>query len=399
MNKTEQNIMEYILFRVTQKVPFIALVYDELEITTDISYLSGEDEPMPLFFTDGVKFYCNMPLLLKAVKDNKEKNWISVEMAFLHELFHVYYGHPFIAKTKDDRTYNKETNAQVNMWLQKLYSEEQIKAHHYPMNEEELPPTDIRHEIWYEKYFQDNYSKAAAIWEQIQDNLIETVDSKSEEARGRQAARQNLKKGHNGGYEKGEDQPLNYIETLKKYLYYEDTDQEIDEEIDFVLYSHSQKLYDDILLVEAPEYQSIAVVSVCIAIDTSGSCVGKVVENFISQTYSVMEKISQGGKLSMNIYILLCDTEIQQEIEIHKLKDFPTTEEWKISGGGTDFRPVFQRVEELIKEHVLEKKTALFYYTDGFGTYPEQPPSFDTYFLMERDYVNKPSWVNWVSIK
>ena len=40
--------------------------------------------------------------------------------------------------------------------------------------------------------------------------------------------------------------------------------------------------------------------------------------------------------------------------------------------GGTDFRPVFQKVEELRKQHVFRNLKALIYFTDGDGIYPEQ---------------------------
>lgn len=42
--------------------------------------------------------------------------------------------------------------------------------------------------------------------------------------------------------------------------------------------------------------------------------------------------------------------------------------------GGTDFRPVFQKVEELRKQHVFRNLKALIYFTDGDGIYPNKSP-------------------------
>ncbi len=52
--------------------------------------------------------------------------------------------------------------------------------------------------------------------------------------------------------------------------------------------------------------------------------------------------------------------------------------------GGTDFRPVFQKVEELRKQHVFRNLKALIYFTDGDGIYPEQKPDYETAFVFVR---------------
>ena len=49
--------------------------------------------------------------------------------------------------------------------------------------------------------------------------------------------------------------------------------------------------------------------------------------------------------------------------------------------GGTDFRPVFTRVDELIRQHEFVNLKGLIYFTDGYGTFPNKAPQYDTAFL------------------
>ena len=62
--------------------------------------------------------------------------------------------------------------------------------------------------------------------------------------------------------------------------------------------------------------------------------------------------------------------------------------------GGTDFRPVFNYVDEEIKNHRFRKLGGLLYFTDGDGVYPKHKPSYKTAFLFTSDEKNTsvPPW-------
>ena len=49
--------------------------------------------------------------------------------------------------------------------------------------------------------------------------------------------------------------------------------------------------------------------------------------------------------------------------------------------GGTDFQPVFQYVDQLIKQKEFKNLRGLIYFTDGFGTFPHFKPSYKTAFV------------------
>ena len=63
--------------------------------------------------------------------------------------------------------------------------------------------------------------------------------------------------------------------------------------------------------------------------------------------------------------------------------------------GGTDFRPVFRYVQELIDKKEFRNLKGLLYFTDGLGTYPQSPPPYQTAFLFLDDEMNNyevPTW-------
>lgn len=65
-----------------------------------------------------------------------------------------------------------------------------------------------------------------------------------------------------------------------------------------------------------------------------------------------------------------------------------------IGGGGTDFRPAFSYVNELIEQKKCKNLGGLLYFTDGKGIYPKQRPDYKTAFLFleEYDETQVPAW-------
>lgn len=64
--------------------------------------------------------------------------------------------------------------------------------------------------------------------------------------------------------------------------------------------------------------------------------------------------------------------------------------------GGTDFRPVFSYVDQLIEKKEFENLKGLVYFTDGMGIYPTKKPNYDTAFVfLDEDYVETPDVPSW----
>ena len=63
--------------------------------------------------------------------------------------------------------------------------------------------------------------------------------------------------------------------------------------------------------------------------------------------------------------------------------------------GGTDFRPVFQYVEQLRKQKEFTNLKGLIYFTDGYGEFPEKKPDYETAFVFVDDEYNNPDVPPW----
>ena len=77
--------------------------------------------------------------------------------------------------------------------------------------------------------------------------------------------------------------------------------------------------------------------------------------------------------------------EMQEYMENFTVKGF----------GGTDIRPAFARVQELMCRKCFTKLRGLIYFTDGYGTFPVKKPPYETAFVfMKEDYrdVDVPPW-------
>ena len=68
----------------------------------------------------------------------------------------------------------------------------------------------------------------------------------------------------------------------------------------------------------------------------------------------------------------------------------------KLKGfGGTDFRPVFDLTDRLIKEHEFTNLKGLIYFTDGYGTFPAKKPDYMTAFVFVNDEYESPEVPPW----
>lgn len=147
-------------------------------------------------------------------------------------------------------------------------------------------------------------------------------------------------------------------------------------------YSYGMQLYGNVALIEPLEYKETKLVrDFVIAIDTSGSVSGKLVQCFMQKTYNILKSTESFFK-RVNIYIIQCDTEVRDAVCLtclSELEDYIAKMELK-GLGGTDFRPVFDYVAELRRNGSLGALKGLIYFTDGCGEFPETKPPYDTVF-------------------
>lgn len=157
--------------------------------------------------------------------------------------------------------------------------------------------------------------------------------------------------------------------------------------------------YGDIPLLEPSEIsEPPAPDNIVLALDTSGSCDGEICRRFLRETLNLLRDISAGAS-SFQVLALQCDTEIRKEVLLEtrdQLDDFIA--EFTPAGfGGTDFRPVFHRVQQLREEGTMPRVKGLLYLSDGYGDFPDKAPDYPVVFLMpdedEEPYEDIPPWV------
>ena len=188
-----------------------------------------------------------------------------------------------------------------------------------------------------------------------------------------------------------------YTAFLKKFAVLGEAMKINDDEFDYIFYTYGLQLYEKMPLIEPLEYKEIkAIKEFVIAIDTSGSTSGELVQKFVQKTYNIL-KSTESFFTKINLHIIQCDADIQEDVKITCQEDFDEyLKTMKIRGlGGTDFRPVFRYVERLRTDKEFTNLKGLIYFTDGYGAFPAKKPDYDTAFVFIDDEYNNPDVPPW----
>lgn len=188
-----------------------------------------------------------------------------------------------------------------------------------------------------------------------------------------------------------------YTAFLKKYAVLGEAMKINDDEFDYIFYTYGLKMYEKMPLIEPLEYKEVKrIKEFVIAIDTSGSVEGDLVQTFVQKTYNIL-KSTESFFSKINLHIIQCDADIQEHVKITSQEEFDEyLKKMKIHGlGGTDFRPVFEFTQKLIDEKEFTNLKGLIYFTDGHGDFPAKKPDFDTAFVFIDDEYNNPNVPPW----
>lgn len=188
-----------------------------------------------------------------------------------------------------------------------------------------------------------------------------------------------------------------YTEFLRRFAVQGEVMKLSEEEFDYNYYNYGMELYGDVPLIEPLEYSERKLLrEFVIVIDTSGSVRGEIVQNFIQHTYDILMN-RENFSASVNIFILQCDDEVREAVRIKNREEFARyIETMEIKGlGKTDFRPAFEFVDGLIESGELSELKGLIYFTDGFGTFPERCPPYETAFIIHSDGGAEPGIPDW----
>lgn len=204
---------------------------------------------------------------------------------------------------------------------------------------------------------------------------------------------------------------VEYKNVLRKFFKLRESSKENIEAIDKALYAWGFDQYGDVAFIE-PEAESMKpqIETIVLAIDTSGSCEGDIIEQFMAESRELFRSISKVG--FREFVVLQCDVSIQKADTYKNPAQFPKMSDFNVGQkmygfGGTDFNPVFDYVDELIQNgHEVD---CLIYLSDGMGRFPEkEPEGYKTFFVMPYDEFDNnnilfgditPDWVEKIYLK
>ncbi len=188
-----------------------------------------------------------------------------------------------------------------------------------------------------------------------------------------------------------------YRKFLKKFSVLREEMQIDQDSFDYGFYTYGLSLYGNMPLVEPLESKEVSrIEDFVIVIDTSMSCSGDLVRRFLEETYDVLCQSDSYFKKT-NIHIIQCDEQVQDDMLITSREEM---EEYMqnftvIGQGGTDFRPAFEHVNQMVGRGEFHRLKGLLYFTDGEGIYPVKRPVYDTAFVFVKDQytdISVPAW-------
>ena len=364
---------------------------------------------------DGAKLYYDPVLLLRQYKI--APNYAA--RLYLHTLLHCIFYHGFETDKLNRQYWDMATDIAVehtildmDLHLTRMPSDDTLRNRleilnkqaggltaekiyrHFRIEEPSTKAVEEWHKLCrYDEHIywdrREELELSQAEWRKLSERIKADLKSFSKDKNNAESMEQNLKEATRERYD--------YTGFLQKFMVMGESIQINDDEFDYIYYTYGLDTYGNMPLVEPLEYKdSNKIRDFVIALDTSASCRGKIVQAFLQKTYNIMQQ-SENFFSKINVHIIQCDSEIRQDTKIAERKDFDAfMEHGKLTGfGSTDFRPVFDYVEKLREEQEFDNLKGLIYFTDGYGIYPEQMPDYDVAFVFLNEDDNAPKVPSW----
>ena len=386
-----------------------------------LSSLSFQENENLAFATDGEFLYYNPWYVLGLYRDGQSL----VPRNLFHSVLHCVFRHNFISREIDRFRWDLAVDVAVEsmltsfsspiiqarreaaqaLTLETLRSElgEPLTAERIYrwLGEKDFSPSELQaqrelfrgdgHGLWYgaadPNAKTDKNINLRRIWEDISKRMqteLETLHTDTENS-----LVQNLKRLNRAR--------CSYTDFLRHFGIHGETLRLSDEEFDNNYYTYGLDLYGNVPLIEPLEYSDEKLIrEFVIAIDTSGSVKGDVVQSFIQHTHDILVR-RENFFTRVNMFILQCDDRIQDAVHITTPEDFDAyIRTLEIKGlGRTDFRPVFEYTASLLSSGQLSALQGLIYFTDGLGTFPAEKPPYDVAFILHTDGGEAPPVPDW----
>lgn len=383
------------------------------------SFVYRMDISVSPFGTDGAVMYFHPQYLGGMLRQNR----ILVNRGYLHMVFHCIFRHMF--KQADDarywdlscdiaaehlidgcdlrpvrwsrsllrrETYRKLEDKKRVMNAERIFRE--LKS--WELTEKELAGLEEEFRVDDHRYWENKNPEQKQDpelrkkWQEINEKMETDLETFSKEA-----------SEQNGSFlgelrvENRERQ--DYREFLRKFSVLREEMGTDPDTFDYGFYSYGLSLYGNMPLIEPQETREVRkIADFAVVIDTSMSCSGDLVRRFLEETYSVLKQNDSYFR-KVNVHIIQCDEKVHTDVTITSEKELRAyMEHFELYGeGGTDFRPAFAYVDELIRRGEFDDLKGLIYFTDGYGIYPSRMPAYKTAFVFaEEDYTDAdvPAW-------
>ena len=359
--------------------------------------------------TDGETIFYHTPFLA----DLYERDRFLVNRLYLHMVLHCLFRHLWRRKDRDPRYWNLACDIAAESVMDgmniravrmktpaiRLYIYEELHKTQRVFTAERiynallhLKPDDRMlarleseflvddHNYWYKENNKKKHQQQQKRWEDISNKTQTELETYGREP-GKEAGSllETVKTENRERYQ--------YREFLKRFAVLREEPQIDMDSFDYVFYTYGLELYGNMPLIVPQEFREVKKIEqFVIAIDTSMSCKGELIRQFLTETCSIL-KSSETFFRKMEIHLIQCDAKIQKDDVIHNEEELQRyIDSLSIKGGGgTDFRPVFEYVADLRQKGQLSELKGLIYFTDGQGTYPRRGPGYDTVFVFARE--------------
>lgn len=185
-----------------------------------------------------------------------------------------------------------------------------------------------------------------------------------------------------------------YRDFLRRFAVLREEPRLDPDNFDLGFYSYGLQIYGDMPLIEPLETrESIKVHDLVIVLDTSQSTSGELVKGFLTETFTLLRSTASFFA-RCHIRVLQCDDAVRQDTLLtapEELERYLDSFQL-LGGGGTDFRPAFAHVDELVAAGKMAKPRGLLYFTDGKGIFPARRPDYETAFLFLGQGAETPPW-------
>lgn len=374
------------------------------------------EEGIDTFGTDGVCLYYSMERLLQVYPVNPS----FLNRLYLHSILHCIYSHLWLCGSRKrplwdlacdimveytiDHLDQKCTRRALSFIRNDLYQhlEEQqwgvsaavIYQFLQGKSSEEFQTLQAEFYTDTHKFWPKNEQMGMASqrmqkrWEQINRQTQMQMEQRGmDQAGGQEILEQEMEAGRSR---------RSYREFLRKFAVLREEMHLDPEEFDLNYYSYGLRLFGNMPLVEPVETREIQKIQdFVVVVDTSYSTSGDLVRAFLQETFDILME-SEHFFVGSRIHIIQCDDRVQSDQVVTNEKELEQLiQRFSIvGGGGTDFRPAFTYINQLIQDGALDHLKGVLYFTDGKGIYPGKRPEYRTAFLFLDDYDETavPAW-------